>query len=100
MFNKEYDILNNTLYSGISTSVVSLPNKQTLVPTVYAGDGNLVSVNFGNGVFKSGVWENGVWNNGFRSSEWFNSLDFLRISDVIRDKAYKMGESKIGRAHV
>ena len=61
---------NNATFSGISIDLedINIPP----VGTVGGGDqdGQLISIAFGNGIFKSGsfssVWENGVWNQGLR----------------------------------
>jgi hypothetical protein len=65
-------------------NTASLPNDAYLRPTATSDNGNLVSINYGNGVFRSGIWENGVWNNGFRgNTEWFDEQDYILFSDVI-----------------
>jgi len=79
----EYHSLNNTIYNGVSASNVYLPNDPNLSLQASSDSGNIVSINYGNGVFRSGVWENGVWNNGYRSGEWFNESDYYVMSDVI-----------------
>jgi hypothetical protein len=81
---------NNLLYNGISGNTVSLPNDITLRPTSNTEDGNVVSIGFGNGVFKSGVWENGVWNNGYRSNEWIGENNYYRISSVNETLTYQL----------
>ena len=78
-----HNTYNNTLYNGISGTSASFPNDPHLISIATSDDGNLVSMNFGNGVFRSGIWENGVWNNGYRSGDWFNEPDYYRMSDVI-----------------
>ncbi len=78
-----HPLYNNRLYSSNNNSEVLFPNDSTFTPIGTSDNGNVVSINFGNGVFKSGIWENGVWNNGYRSNEWFNEPDYFRFSDVI-----------------
>ena len=79
----EYHSLNNTIYNGVSASNVYLPNDPNLSLQASSDSGNIVSINYGNGVVRSGVWENGVWNKGYRSGEWFNERDYYVMSDVI-----------------
>lgn len=74
---------NNVLYSAVSGSNVLFPNDSNFSPIGTSDNGNIISINFGNGVFRSGVWENGVWNNGYRSKEWFNEPDYLRFSNIL-----------------
>ena len=78
-----HNTYNNTLYNGISGTSASFPNDPHLIPLTVSDSGSLVSMNFGNGVFRSGIWENGVWNNGYRSGDWFSEPDYYRMSDVI-----------------
>lgn len=89
--NIEYHpIYNNILFNGISGATISLPNDSNLVPTAISDTGDIISINFGNGVFKSGIWENGVWNNGYRASDWFVNNDVYKLSGV--SQYYKTDE--------
>ena len=61
--------------TGASVSLPSLLN-QTGV-----SNNGVLSLKFGNGVFKSGIWKGGFWNNGWRST-WDGSDDIVYFSDV------------------
>ncbi|NBP57481.1 hypothetical protein EBU71_13280, partial [bacterium] len=75
---------NNLLFSAITnTNDIEFPNDATFTTLGTTDNGNIVSTNFGNGVFRSGLWENGVWNDGYRSNNWFGSLDYTRFSNII-----------------
>ena len=78
-----HPIYNNVLYNAISGNNINFPNDSHFGILESSDSGDLVSINFGNGVFKSGIWENGVWNNGYRSLSWFNQPDYYLMSDVI-----------------
>ena len=77
-----YHPSNNTLYNGVN---FTLPN---LKLEANADNGQIVSVNYGNGVFKSGIWENGVWNNGYRG-DWFNIKDVFRLTGIYFGSTYQ-----------
>ena len=83
-----HPIYNNTLTESISDGTIYIPSGVSV--TSIADDGNVVSLNYGNGAFKSGIWENGIWNNGYRSSSWFNDTDDIyKLSNISNGSVYQ-----------
>jgi len=78
-YHPEY---NNKIFAGVNSGSINLPPNNL---SVFASSdtGEIVSINYGNGLFKSGVWENGIWNNGIRSQALVNESDYYRFSDII-----------------
>lgn len=76
---------NNTIWTGITASAtrIELPNDSNIAALGTSDTASLVSINYGNGLFKSGIWENGVWNNGIRSNVLINQPDYYRFSNVV-----------------
>lgn len=87
--SSSYDIYhNNTIEVGIFGNDIFLPSQ--ISPIGSSDAGGIISVNYGNGLFKSGVWENGIWNDGYRSNRLYgtNGLvnrvpDYYRFTNVI-----------------
>ena len=63
---------------GPTGSTVSLPSD--LFPYTIA-ENSIVSLKFGNGVFKSGIWYGGFWNDGWRAP-WGTNDDIYYFSKV------------------
>jgi hypothetical protein len=81
-----HPLYNNAIISNSIIFVndrVVLPNDPNLTVLAASKDGNLVSINIGNGIFKSGIWENGIWNNGFRSNSMLGEEDYYKFSNVV-----------------
>lgn len=77
---------NNSIFTdsvNLVTNVVSLPSGSEVEILGVSSDANLVSINFGNGIFKSGIWENGIWNNGYRSNEIIGEEDYYKFSNIV-----------------
>lgn len=64
-FNNKFLNIWNTTGVPTYSSVATLPNVKFI--SVISDSGSIVSLKYGNGVFRSGIWENGIWNNGWRS---------------------------------
>lgn len=83
-YDLEYHpVWNNSLFMGVSSSNVILPDDPNLVTVAPSNRGDIVSLKFGNGRFKEGIWESGIWNDGWRSWEWWGSSDILACEGVI-----------------
>jgi len=78
-----HPVYNNTLFEAISGNTVVLPNDSTISTLGSSDTGRIVSINYGNGLFRAGVWENGVWNNGLRSNLLINEPDYFKFSDIV-----------------
>lgn len=89
IISRDYEyhpVYNNTLFDNAidySTNQISLPADNKLEILSSSNDGNLVSINIGNGLFKSGIWENGIWNNGVRGNLLLDEPDYFKFSDIV-----------------
>ncbi len=80
-YNETYNnkLVNSSTSTVPSLAFLDLPSSSYNTPS---DNGDVVTMNFGNGIFEKGIWENGVWTNGWRGDE--SSWTFSSTSNFIQ----------------
>lgn len=89
LYDENYN--NNIVLCNLSaTASIPFGNTSSTPYIIAANEGNYISLNFGNGLFRSGIWENGVWNDGWRKDHTYMKVDNLVNFIMLEDYLYKI----------